>query len=310
MRKLYGNNYETYRRKTPFLFPLPKWLKSAIFLPIRLIFRRDWPETRAQVTGTILIYTISLMCISLIWVDSSPREDIAIKEPVNLEQAEDEIHSILIELHRNDNRGHLYNQIMALKQYEDRAVPTLIILIGNPNSDIREFSVHALREMRATSAIEPLIPILNDPEFRVRREAAHALGNLQAEEAVDPLMHVLEKPTRGGMRYAVYSALGQLGSNRAWPVLVTAAMDTIWYAQNAALKALYKIDQHRSMDYIIKALQSPTVNVRRNTVMILLEDPHPAAVDALKRLDNDPDFETRFYSRQVLRLIDEKVIRN
>jgi HEAT repeat protein len=112
------------------------------------------------------------------------------------------------------------------------------------------------------------------------------------------------------MRYAVYTALGQIGSERAWDILATASTDTIWYARNAALLALYKIDQDRSMEYIIEALQSPITNVRRQTVMVLLEDPHPSATEALRKLDNDPDFETRFYSRQVLRLLEENIIHN
>jgi len=305
MKELYGDSYEKYRKKTPFLFPLPKWLKSALSFPIRLIFRRDWPETRGQVAGTILIYTICFMLLSMIWVDFGEREEITVREMVNLEQAEHDIHSILIELHRNDNRGHLYNQIMALKQYQDRAVPTLIILLGNPNSDIREFSVQALGELKAETAVEALIQALSDPEYRARRGAAYALGQIGSEQAVDPLIQVLNGPTKGGMRYAVYIALGQIGSDRAWPVLAPAAMDTIWYAQNAALRALHKIDRDRSMEHIIKALQNSTVNVRRQAVMVLLEDPHPAAIDALRQLDDDPDFETRFYSRQVLRLLEE-----
>jgi protein-S-isoprenylcysteine O-methyltransferase Ste14 len=307
MKEVYEESYQKYRQKTPFLFPLPKWLKLVILFPVRLVFRKDWPKTRGQVAGTILIYTICFMLLSLIWVDFDSREEIAVQEAVNLEQAEDEIHSILIELQRNDNRGHLYNQIMALKFYQNRAVPTLIVLLNNPNSDIREFSVQALSELRATSAVESLILLLDDPEFRVRRGASYALGNLRSDQAVNPLLDVLKKPINGGMRYAVYSALGQIGSIRAWSALVPATRDTVWYAQNAAIRALYKIDRDRSMEYIINSLQSPTVNVRRQTVMLLLEDPHPAAIDALQKLDDDPDFETRFYSKQVLRLIEERV---
>jgi protein-S-isoprenylcysteine O-methyltransferase Ste14 len=306
MKELYGDSYQSYRKKAPFLFPLPKWLKSALLFPIRIIVGKDWPETRGQVAGTISIYTICLMLLSLVWVDFGTREEIPVRETVNMAQAEDEIHSILVELQRNDSRGHLYNQIMSLKPYQNRAVPTLIILLGNPNSDIREFSVQALGELQAAEATEPLIPLLDDSEYRVQRGAAYALGQIGSEQAVDPLIQVLDRPTSGGMRYAVYTALGQIGSDRAWPVLVPAAMDTIWYAQNAALRALHKIDRDRSMDYIIDALQSPTVNIRRQAVMVLLEDPHSAATDVLRQLDDDPDFETRFYSRQVLKLLEEK----
>jgi hypothetical protein len=306
MKELYVENYQKYRQKTPFLFQLPKWFKSAVLLPVRLVFRRDWPDTSGQVAGTIMIYTICFMLLSLIWIDFGDREAITVLKTVNMEQADEEIHSILIELQRKDNRGRLYNQIMALKQYQERAVPTLIILLRNPNADIREFSVQALGELKAETAVEPLIQVLNDPEYRTRRGAVFALGQIGSELAVDSLIQVLDGPTNGGMRYAVYTALGQIGSDRAWPVLVPAATDTVWYAQNAALRALHKIDRDRSVDYIIKALQEPTVNVRRQAVMVLLEDPHPAVTEALRELEDDPDFETRFYSKQVLRLLENR----
>jgi protein-S-isoprenylcysteine O-methyltransferase Ste14 len=306
MKELYVENYQKYRQKTPFLFQLPKWFKSAVLLPVRLVFRRDWPDTSGQVAGTIMIYTICFMLLSLIWIDFGDREAITVLKTVNMEQADEEIHSILIELQRKDNRGRLYNQIMALKQYQERAVPTLIILLRNPNADIREFSVQALGELKAETAVEPLIQVLNDPEYRTRRGAVFALGQIGSELAVDSLIQVLDGPTNGGMRYAVYTALGQIGSDRAWPVLVPAATDTVWYAQNAALRALHKIDRDRSVDYIIKALQDPTVNVRRQAVMVLLEDPHPAVTEALRELEDDPDFETRFYSKQVLRLLENR----
>jgi protein-S-isoprenylcysteine O-methyltransferase Ste14 len=310
MKQVFGKSYNEYREKTPFLFPLPKWLKAGILFPIRLISKKNWPETRGQVAGTVLIYTLCLILISLIWVDVFPDKETQVQSVTSSENIDDKIHSILVELQRTDSRGQLHKQIMNLKFYQDRAVPTLIVLLGNSNSDIREFSVQALRELRATSAADALIPLLEDPEYRVRREAAYAMGDLHVDQNIEPLIQVLQKPTNAGMRYAAYTSLGQIGSFRAWSTLVSAARDTVWFARNAALQALYKIDRHRAIDYITQALQSPEVNVRRQAVMILLRDPHPGAVDALKRLDNDPDFETRFYSRQVLRLLEEKGKRN
>ena len=305
MKKLYGDSYENYRRKTPFLFPVPNWIKSFFLFPFRILFRSEWPQTRSQVAGFISIGIVLLMLISLIWVDFGQREEIPVKELTPIVDIDEKIHSILVELQQTDSRGDIYKQIMNLKFYGDRAIPTLIVLLGNPKLDIREFSVQALRELRANSAIDALIPLLDDPEFRVRRETAFALGDLRADQAVEPLLQIIEKPTHDGMRYAVYTSLGKIGSLRAWPVLVTAMTDTIWYVKNAALNALYKIDRHRSVEYIIRALESPETNVRRQTVMILLKDPHPGATEALRKLDDDPDFETRFYSRQVLRLLEK-----
>ena len=44
MREKAGEDYDEYRNRTPFLFPIPTLMKKIIKLPIRLVIRKDRPE--------------------------------------------------------------------------------------------------------------------------------------------------------------------------------------------------------------------------------------------------------------------------
>jgi len=46
MRNKYGEEYDSYREKTPFLLPLPKWTNSIIAFPAKLFTTSNFPETR------------------------------------------------------------------------------------------------------------------------------------------------------------------------------------------------------------------------------------------------------------------------
>ena len=49
MKELHGDQYETYRRQTPFLFPIPKWFKSIIKAPFRFLFKKEHPERKREI---------------------------------------------------------------------------------------------------------------------------------------------------------------------------------------------------------------------------------------------------------------------
>jgi hypothetical protein len=68
MAKTEGEVYESFRRETPFLAPLPRWMAPAMTAPIRLFLRRPWPETGLQVAATIGIYAVLLIAASIPFV--------------------------------------------------------------------------------------------------------------------------------------------------------------------------------------------------------------------------------------------------
>jgi len=70
-----GMLYESFKEKTPFLAPLPKWLARSISAPMRLLLGRAWPETGRQVAAVVALYAAILIVASAPFVifDWPPR---------------------------------------------------------------------------------------------------------------------------------------------------------------------------------------------------------------------------------------------
>jgi len=68
MIRKFGESYTKYRESTPFMFPLPKFMSSAIAFPIRILFKRDHPESGKEVIATFLVYAAILVLLSLPFV--------------------------------------------------------------------------------------------------------------------------------------------------------------------------------------------------------------------------------------------------
>lgn len=75
MTAIHGEAYTSFRERTPFLMPLPSWLGHLIASPMRLVLRRPWPETGAQVALAIAVYAVLFVAMSIPFVvfDWPPR---------------------------------------------------------------------------------------------------------------------------------------------------------------------------------------------------------------------------------------------
>jgi hypothetical protein len=61
-------DYDSYRKNTSFLIPLPKIISALFLLPYRIISGNDYPESKQDIT---LVFFIYLSCIILLSLDSS-----------------------------------------------------------------------------------------------------------------------------------------------------------------------------------------------------------------------------------------------
>ena len=57
--------YAAYRRRTPFLLPLPRWLARIVTAPNRWLLGKDFPDTGREVVYTFGVYLILLILLSL-----------------------------------------------------------------------------------------------------------------------------------------------------------------------------------------------------------------------------------------------------
>ncbi len=67
MVKSQGEIYNNYRNKTPFMLPLPKTISKLIILPMKLIFKKSYPENNTEIFLFLAIYFIILIIISILY---------------------------------------------------------------------------------------------------------------------------------------------------------------------------------------------------------------------------------------------------
>lgn len=67
MIRTHDEAYIKYRGKTPFMLPLPKVISNLILSPIRLLFKKTYPEKNIEIFSILTIYFIILIIISLFY---------------------------------------------------------------------------------------------------------------------------------------------------------------------------------------------------------------------------------------------------
>jgi protein-S-isoprenylcysteine O-methyltransferase Ste14 len=65
MSREHGEEYQNYRTRAPFLFPLPGFVSKGISYPLRLILRKEWPDRRWDLVWTFLICLTVIVLLSL-----------------------------------------------------------------------------------------------------------------------------------------------------------------------------------------------------------------------------------------------------
>jgi len=68
MRKEDSERYLQYTASAPFMFPIPKFVATAITFPIRLLLKKNRPETGKELLATFAVYATLLILLSLPFV--------------------------------------------------------------------------------------------------------------------------------------------------------------------------------------------------------------------------------------------------
>ncbi|MHA2203040.1 MAG: hypothetical protein ACW991_05075 [Candidatus Hodarchaeales archaeon] len=62
------NEYIEYRTITPFFFPLPRQISTFVSKPIKLLLKKEWPETAKEGILIWIMYSTGLVFLSLLTV--------------------------------------------------------------------------------------------------------------------------------------------------------------------------------------------------------------------------------------------------
>ncbi|MCW4021227.1 MAG: DUF1295 domain-containing protein [Candidatus Bathyarchaeota archaeon] len=65
MTKTHGEKYLKYQRSTSFMLPLPRFISSAITAPLRILLKKQVPETGKEILSVFLVYCLLFVLLSL-----------------------------------------------------------------------------------------------------------------------------------------------------------------------------------------------------------------------------------------------------
>ena len=60
-----SEGYSKYKASAPFMFPIPKFISSVITAPIKILIKKNQPETGKELIATFAVYSVILILLSL-----------------------------------------------------------------------------------------------------------------------------------------------------------------------------------------------------------------------------------------------------
>jgi HEAT repeat protein len=165
-------------------------------------------------------------------------------------------------------------------------------------SAVRSNAAEALGKLNSQKAVPSLIITLEDPDIEVRWKSAEALGRIRDPIAIDPLINALNDYDGDVRKYAT-KALGDIGDDYAIEPLIEALRDIDWPVRKVAATALGKIGDERALKPLLNALNDNDIDVRRHAIGALVKMEKHAVKPLLNKL-HDPDWQTRAISAEAL----------
>ena len=248
MKKRYGEAYESYRQRAPFLFPLPRFIVRVSAWPLRLMFKKTAPERKREIAAVLAFYLLLCLGISVFYGG-------LVSLPVKkAEASEKRIEDLVRILREAENRGEKREAAAVLSEMGEPALEPLIALLKDKDAIVRAYAAGALGGIKSGRAAAPLIELMKDEDEYVRRTAIDALGGIGSPEAVQFLVLRLRAGGRESANAA--QALGRIKHPDVIPALIEALQDTPPNTLGAAVRALGILGAEEAIGPLIQCLEN------------------------------------------------------
>jgi HEAT repeat protein len=303
MRKQYGKEYDEYRDKTPFLFPMPRWLKKVIKYPMWLLIRKNRPEKRREVAAVITMYTIILILLSVLIIDLGDKH----KFPLTDEGRRAKAIELEKEIENTTMRREIWYKINDLSNYGQAAVEPLIRLLDNEDPNKKEMAAQVLGKLGDTSALKPLYSLLDHPWDNVRSCALGSIVQLGDTNIIPFLIRKAETGSTGFPPCLIYQSLADLQVNKSWDILVQVSeADNPEWDRLCAVKAMSELYPEKTVPYLIPFLGSESKWIKSHATAIAITLQDESLLPYLKPLLDDDYYELRLLAREAIESIEKQ----
>lgn len=302
MREKYGEQYDRYRNKTPFMFPLPAWLKRIIKFPMWLMIRKKYPEKKREVALIIFVYTLILIGLSLF------RADIGLGKvfPMKTDKRQAAVYTLVQELHQPINWRLRASKFQELDDYGNIATPYIIAFLSDTVPENQENAAKLAGKTGDTSAIRPLLSLLSHPWENVRIAAINSLVELKTPGMENILLDQLKYESGGQPGNVIYASLARINAQNSWEAIRNGASQENPWACLAAVKAMSKLYPDSTAPYLIHLLQNENKYLVNEAVAVAMIISDERTLPYLETFLNEDIYEIRFFARQAIRSIEAK----
>lgn len=304
MRKQYGDQYNRYRDKTPFLFPLPGWFKKIIKLPMWLLIRKQRPERKKEVALVISVYTIILIGISLFWVDTGSTRIFPVSEENRREIIEELVYDLQQPMYWRDRN----KKFEDLLEFGNIATPYIIELLGDDIPENQENAAKLVGHTGDISAIHPLLKLLSHPWENVRVSAIYSLVALEAPGLEKVLHKQLEIEEDGYPKSVIYKSLAEINAENSWEIIQAGTSLPDAWASLSAVKAMASLYPDSAAVFLNPLLIHEQKWIRTDAVALAIIVRDEKNLPYLRTLLNDEVYEIRFFAEQAIERIEEKAV--
>jgi HEAT repeat protein len=170
------------------------------------------------------------------------------------------------------------------------ALPLLIALAADADSDIAQAALKSLGASRHSGALPILLATLDSEDSGKRKVAVEALGKSGLSAAVEPLCRILRDEDRDLVATAI-DALGRLDCVEGVAALVDFLQSPRW--RETCIMILARMAPRR-MDWVAKGLNHQNPDVRRGIVEVLAFMSESVAVQMLRGAVSDTNPAVRY----------------
>ncbi|MFO7966766.1 MAG: HEAT repeat domain-containing protein [Archaeoglobaceae archaeon] len=168
----------------------------------------------------------------------------------------------------------------------------------------------SVEDLRSSGDVEGLIKKLNSSDSNTKAQAAEALGEIRDERAIKPLIYTLEHSEDSTVREKAAESVASIGNaNEALPPLIEALKNDDWRVRYRAAQAIGTLGDPRAGSALVRALDDPVKDVRKNAAWALGEISNKVAVEPLlETVKNDESQEVRFEAEEAIIKLDTKAV--
>ncbi|MEG4583348.1 HEAT repeat domain-containing protein [Microcoleus sp. MON1_C5] len=203
-----------------------------------------------------------------------------------------------------DVPGWLKVELLGVTRSDD-AIPRLLELVEDSDSDVRWRVADALGNIGSEVAISRLLELVEHSDSEVRWSVADALGNIGSEVAISRLLKLVEDSDYD-VRWSGADSLGKIGDQAAIEGWLKLVKDSNYSLRSRAADALGKMGNKAAFKELLKLVKNSDYDVRWSAAEALGKMGNKAAIKELLKLVKNSDSDVRRRAANTLGNIRDK----